>query len=231
VVPLESLLDAPPVAALRPRVAVSFDDAYRGALAHALPHLEAAGLPCTVFVAPALLGAGTTWWDALARSDGELEPGLREAALWKHRGRAPVIREWARSAGVRWREVADWAQPASETELVQAAARRGVTIGLHSWEHANLGALDAAEIESDTRRTVEWLAVRGIRPLPALAYPYGLHAPACATALAAAGVTAAFRVAGGWSGAADPPFARPRLNVPSGLSADGFALRLAGLLA
>lgn len=231
VVPLEALLDPPERSVTGPRVAVTFDDAYRGALRAAIPVLREAGLPCTVFVAPALLGAGTTWWDALAGSGGALPPASREHALWRLGGRAEDVRRWAREAGQAWREVPEWAQPASEAELLEAAAGAGVRIGLHSWKHANLAILGGAEVEADTRRTLDWLAARGIAALPALAFPYGLHSPACAGALAAAGVRAAFRVEGGWSSAGDAPFALPRLNIPSGLSADGFALRLAGLLA
>jgi peptidoglycan/xylan/chitin deacetylase (PgdA/CDA1 family) len=47
----------------RPRVAITFDDAYADAMQIALPELASRGMPATVFVAPALLGVDCTWWD------------------------------------------------------------------------------------------------------------------------------------------------------------------------
>jgi hypothetical protein len=46
-----------------------------------------------------------------------------------------------------------------------------------------------------------------------------------------AGYTAGFMIEGGWT-TPDPrdPFAIPRLNVPAGVSRDGFVLRAAGLI-
>ena len=42
--------------AARPRVAITFDDAYRGAVTVGIPELVRRGLPATVFVAPAFIG-------------------------------------------------------------------------------------------------------------------------------------------------------------------------------
>ena len=64
VVPLASIFDPPTRA--RPRVAITFDDAYAGALHAGLRELERRGMPSTIFVAPGLLGR-VTWWDALAK--------------------------------------------------------------------------------------------------------------------------------------------------------------------
>lgn len=76
---------------------VTFDDAWRGVYRNALPALRAAGLPATVFVAPALLDGAAWYWeerikfvlarvrDAVAHDggplSGDLEAALRAAGL------------------------------------------------------------------------------------------------------------------------------------------------------
>lgn len=50
----------------RPVVAISFDDGYADNLHQALPLLENADMPATVFVATAWIGGEPFWWDALA---------------------------------------------------------------------------------------------------------------------------------------------------------------------
>ncbi len=62
VVALEEMLNPPavsgerPAPSRRPRVAVTFDDAYRGAVTIAQDELTRHGFPSTLFVAPGLLG-------------------------------------------------------------------------------------------------------------------------------------------------------------------------------
>ena len=70
-------------------------------------------------------------------------------------------------------------------------------------------------------------------PLLWLSYPYGLTSPTAAQAVERAGYVGAFLVEGGWLPRQQRfyhPFALPRLNVPAGLSVEGFQLRLSGLL-
>ncbi|HEX5635142.1 MAG TPA: hypothetical protein VFX50_17985, partial [Gemmatimonadales bacterium] len=72
-------LGAPPRGP-RPRAAITFDDAYAGALALGLDAVAEHGMPATIFVAPALLGRERTWWDALAvPGAGLAEPARRHA--------------------------------------------------------------------------------------------------------------------------------------------------------
>lgn len=47
----------------RPRVAITFDDAYKSLLEHAVPVLEDKGFPATVFVPTGRLGANADWLD------------------------------------------------------------------------------------------------------------------------------------------------------------------------
>jgi peptidoglycan/xylan/chitin deacetylase (PgdA/CDA1 family) len=64
----------------RPLVAVTFDDGYADNLHEALPTLQRAGLPATVFVSTGLTGRGDSfWWEQLA--DLILGPGERPGNL------------------------------------------------------------------------------------------------------------------------------------------------------
>ena len=74
VVPLADALAPPLASTTRPRVAVTFDDAYQGAVRAGVLELVRRGMPATIFVPPGLLGGQRFWWDVLAPANGgELE--------------------------------------------------------------------------------------------------------------------------------------------------------------
>src|SRR5579862_5104874 len=64
VVPLATVLGRAPATG-RPRVAITFDDGYRGALTVGAAELRARSLPATMFISPGLVGGDGFWWDAL----------------------------------------------------------------------------------------------------------------------------------------------------------------------
>ena len=79
---------------------------------------------------------------------------------------------------------------------------------------------------------LRWLRERFDRAIPWLSYPYGLANGRVEAAAAAAGYTAALALSErAWF---DPAtvnrYAVPRLNVPAGLSLNGFVLRASGLV-
>jgi peptidoglycan/xylan/chitin deacetylase (PgdA/CDA1 family) len=120
---------------------------------------------------------------------------------------------------------------ATTDELARAVGRGRITLGAHSWSHANLCALEPTELERELSAPDEWLRARFDCVVPFFSYPYGLSSPAVEAAAARSGYRAALRVDGGWMSRAghDRPLALPRFNVPAGLSLDGFRLRLAGI--
>jgi peptidoglycan/xylan/chitin deacetylase (PgdA/CDA1 family) len=63
VVPLQTLVDGSWNGG-RPAVAITFDDAFRSVLTHALPVLGELGLPATVFVPTGALGRPAGWYEA-----------------------------------------------------------------------------------------------------------------------------------------------------------------------
>ena len=217
----------------RPRAAITFDDAYRGAVTAGVDEAVQRGLPVTIFVAPAFVGDGAFWWDTLADPHtGLLEASVREHSLHALAGRDEDIRAWAAAQGLRFVTPLDHACVASEEELASAAARPGVTLAAHSWSHPNLARLNPDEVDSELGRPAAWLEERFPGALRWLAYPYGLATPAVREAARAAGYDGAMLVSGGWL-SRDPtrtPFSLPRLNIAAGLSDAGFVLRTSGLL-
>jgi peptidoglycan/xylan/chitin deacetylase (PgdA/CDA1 family) len=227
VVPLARLFEPPDDP--RPRVAITFDDAYNGAVTLGIPELVSRGLPATVFVTPAFLGGHSFWWDALAGRDGLPEP-LRMQALEELQGKDGRVRQWASAGAHSIVEPPPDNRCASEADLAAIAAMSGVSLGSHTWSHPNLARLEGADLAEELTRPLAWLRERFSAVIPWVSYPYGRWSPAVAAAARAAGYRAGLRVDGGWYRVGrDDDFAIPRLNVPAGLSADGFALRLAGL--
>ena len=236
---LGSVADVAPLAEIdqpgdgRPRVAITFDDGYRGALSEGVRELAVRGLPATFFIAPGRLGRHVFWWDSLAHERQCLDSGVREHALKALAGRDEQIRAWALDARVLSSDrLPSYAQTATCAELIRAAAVPGITLASHTWSHANLALLRGAELVEEVERPLKWLRrLFGSRAIPWLAYPYGLHSPESLDAAANASYVGAVRMGGGWHRADDVSiYARPRLGIPQSLSLDGFRARLMGTL-
>lgn len=229
VVPITALFDAPPTSR-GPRAVITFDDAYQGSLSAGVHELAKRGLPATIFVTPGLLDS-TPWWDILAaQNHGAVAEELRRHALGDLRGDGTAILRAATTGPARSATGSRLPRIASETELAAAASKPGITLGSHSWSHRNLSTLAGAELETELARPLAWLQSRFAATVPWLSYPYGLFNESVQRAAANAGCVGAFRIDGGWMPRSDrSPYALPRLNIPSGLSIDGFRLRLAGL--
>ena len=227
VVPLATLLTPHATDDGASRVAITFDDAYTGALTAGLDELAAREMPATIFVTPALLGV-VPWWDRLADPvGGEVAPARRRYALESLEGRHEAVLQWAGPVAA---ERTDF-RLATETALLAASRRPLVTLESHTWSHANLAVLSGEALAEELTRPARWLHERTGTMPRFLSYPYGLYSARVEDAARNAGYVAAFRVDGGWTReeVRDRPFAVPRYNVPSGLSLNGFKIRLAGL--
>lgn len=209
-------------------VAITFDDAYHGAVKAGVEELIRRDLPATIFVIPDLVGDQTFWWDALGSSQM-----VREAALRVAHGRNDGILAWARGRGLSVATMPQHARSASLAELREAASYEGITLASHTWSHPNLTTLTEDECRLEYGRATDWLRCHfGCSP-GWLSYPYGLHGAAAERAASASGYHGAFAVEGGWLPRTAwelDAFSLPRLNIPAGISRNGFALRLAGLL-
>jgi peptidoglycan/xylan/chitin deacetylase (PgdA/CDA1 family) len=230
VVALETLLSGQPGSGAS-RVVITFDDAYVGAVTVGVEELRKRKMPATIFVAPGLLGT-VPWWDVLAQSNrGAVRDDLRRRALDVLAGDAEAILRSVESQSHLPARAKDLPRISTESELAGAVTTPGITLGSHSWSHRNLTALPEAELESELLRPLQWLKTRFNTVVPCLSYPYGLFNEAAQRSAAKAGYLAAFRIDGGWlpRSVPLPSYALPRFNIPSGLSLDGFRLRLAGV--
>lgn len=229
VVPLAQLLGPAPPGG-RPRAAITFDDGYRGAVRIAVEELARRGVPATLFVVPGFVGKGPFWWDAVAAGDRGVDPAVRERALGELSGKDAEVRGWAERAGLRPGTVPEWALVASEQDLRDATGHPGITLGSHTWTHPNLARLTAPELREELGRPLAWLRERYSSVIPWVSYPYGLAGPAVEAAAREAGYAAALALGGAWFPPTGVnPWAVPRVNIPSGLSENGFVMRTSGL--
>jgi peptidoglycan/xylan/chitin deacetylase (PgdA/CDA1 family) len=229
-VALTDVLRPAPRRARKPRVAITFDDAYWGAVTVGAAELARRRIPATIFVAPHFLGR-TFWWDAIAWPGGSawLDP-FREHALRALAGRDDVVRRAAVERGLRVDEPPAYLRCATEDELRQAVASAPITLASHTWSHPNLAALPPAELREELDRPLDWLTTRFECVEPLLAYPYGSVSDQVVETTRAAGYAAAVTIGGGWiRGAVRDMHRIPRMNVDTELTLDGFVLSTAGL--
>lgn len=217
----------------KPRVAITFDDAYAGAVRNALPYLAEAALPVTMFVAPAQLGGQSFWWDAVEGADGTgPTTAFRTEVLETLRGDDATARANAARFRLTLREVPAESLSCSEAELRAAlAANPLLSLGSHSWSHPSLPALDNGALRGELEESIRWIQRFGGRGVPWIAYPYGRVSRMVEHEAARAGFLGGVTIGGG--AVAHPerhPFTLPRINVASGISERGFALRVAGVV-
>jgi peptidoglycan/xylan/chitin deacetylase (PgdA/CDA1 family) len=231
VVPLRDLMGAGR-RERRPLAAITFDDAYRGALELGLQELFRRGLPATVFVAPGLLGCEGFWWDRVAAPDsGEVAPGLRGSALRDLGGRQDAVLEKASSLGLLHDPLRELYRPATEDLLDAVAHNPLVTLGSHTWGHVDLTCVPRPEAEQELRRSLKWLRARFPSNPAFLSYPYGASREDLGALALEVGYQAGFMVRGGATrlrAMHRNPMAIPRLNVPRGLSPEGLQARISG---
>lgn len=220
VVPLMELLESTDRSSRL--TAITFDDAYFGAVTQGVDLCLQEGIGCAVFVAPMLLGCLPTW-DRLADL-GRWSDSERDAFLWTERGLAEPDRV---------RTDADPCRIATEDELAAVAFRSGVTLGNHTMRHANLGALTFDEACDELSQASMWLKTRfGESYIPVSAYPYGIPPADAESVLSTQDLHFGLLVKGGWHATSQSSQSGhiPRWNVPAGISDRGFLIRVRGRL-
>ena len=206
--------------------ALTFDDGYAGSLHHAVPLLARFGIPATVFVVAEAPGRWDSfWWD---------HPDL-PGSIAPTRLRYMLDELWADEHAIqgaigpqRPPPVSPCLQPA-DWQMIAAAARQGVDIGVHSATHRRLPRLTDAELQREvsmSRRVVEREA--GVTP-DFFAYPYGLWDERVQAAVQAAGYRGAVTVEPGLNTAGADPWALRRVAIPASIRDPAFRAYAAGL--
>jgi len=214
-----------------PGMAITFDDAYRGALTLALPELSRRGIPATVFVPTSRIGNQDFWWDVLAAGGDGLDPGMREFALEELRGDEQQVRAWARGENVRCQSMPDLWRSGTVEELIVASTMDGVVLAPHSATHRALDRLPEDELLAELRDPLQWFRANGLPCRSFVAYPYGRSSPSVLAAAESVGYEGGWLVSGGWTSPTSTiRFALPRLNVPAGASVSMLMVRIAGFL-
>ncbi len=226
VVPLREIAErARSDRALGGLAAITFDDAYRGTLDHALPVLAAAGLPSTLFVVSGFSDdPAFTWWDVLA-ARGALDDERRNRELSVHRGLADEILSDTGAAPVDLPEVL---LPAPWERIVRATGN-GVELGSHTVRHANLSALGGEELEQEVTRSRNEIRERTGQDPDAVSYPYGLWNPEVLRSARQAGYRVGLTLGNRSVRGGEDPFGLPRINVPAGISPEALDCLAAGL--
>jgi len=221
-----------PSAGQTPRVAITLDDAYAGAVSVGVDELASRGLPATLFVSAGMLDRRSFWWDRLAGVDGIVASERRAHALWALAGDDDAVRGWMRAESLGELDAPEHALSATEAELDAATSQAGVTLGAHGWRHLNFAALDEDRLAGELDRPARALKARYEAYRPWVAFPYGL-ASASVEAASASMYQLGFGIEGGPATSrqiAGRPAFIPRINVPAGLSVKGLRLRVAGVI-
>lgn len=214
----------------RPRAVITFDDAYMGAVRHALPFLIDQGIPATIFVCSGWTGGEVAWWDSLVTTDG-LAESFRNAALTDCAGQGYSVIELARRRGIQMADVPDDYRIAKISDVDRLAQNPTIDIGMHSHTHANLCMLNDLELHEELASSIRETRAQYSQTVNWLAYPYGLMDDRVASAAQEMGFSGALLISGGPMKKISRynRFTIPRVNIPNGLSAAGFKVRSVGL--
>lgn len=207
-----------------PRVAITFDDAYRGTLELGLPELVSRRVPATVFVPSGLVDTGAFWWDVVPGTEVERE----DICLRSLGGDGERILQWATADGRRLATPGPFQVPGTLKAIRRAASLPGIRLAPHTRTHRNLSTLEASHIEEEFDADLRWLADRGLSVDPWVAYPYGAASPEVCH-VAADRLDAGFLVEGGpFRGGS--VYRLPRVSIPAGASAKNVLLRVTGVI-
>lgn len=214
----------------RPRAAITFDDAYAGAVDLGVEELVRLQLPATIFVAPGLLGRQELWWDRLG-SRPDFLTDERNRALHELRGDDRLVR--AEYEPVGRADLPAYARTCTVDELLAASEQPLISVGSHGWSHRNLAVLADTEVRFELERSLSWLEERMPDAMTRwVTYPYGLASEEVQAIASQLGFLGGFLSGGGGFDCSETerrPFALPRVNIPRGLSIDGFRIRATGI--
>jgi peptidoglycan/xylan/chitin deacetylase (PgdA/CDA1 family) len=227
-------------------VAITFDDGYRDNFEHALPALQARGLPAAFFLPTGFLDAPrVAWWDEIAWMAGRATAPSVPADRWlgapvdlsKHDAAAALTARFKQLPGDETAAYLDHLADATGAgraprdaaaelwmswDMVRELRARGMEIGGHTVDHPVLARLapeaQRRQVDGCVRRLEEEIGER----VTLFSYPVGTpdaFGDETRRCVRQAGIEAAFALAGGYArrGRADP-LAVPRTSIHHSMS-------------
>ncbi|MFI6445825.1 polysaccharide deacetylase family protein [Kitasatospora sp. NPDC050543] len=180
-------------------VLITFDDADRSVLTHALPELTARRIPAAAFVISELIGTDRPFWwheaDFLARHGGRARSlaGGHPAGLLP---RLKALPDPDRRRSLHELRVSARRRPPCQEQLtpedLRALRAGGVAIGNHTQGHPCLGRCDDATVRTEITGAHEALTRWLGEPPSAFAYPDGGHDPRAEAVLSELGYRLGF---------------------------------------
>ncbi|HWC00686.1 MAG TPA: polysaccharide deacetylase family protein, partial [Bryobacteraceae bacterium] len=182
--------------ALRPRLALTFDDGWKDNFTTAFPILQRSKAPWVVFVCPGLENRPFPFWPeqvmarrrpqfGAAATDRYIEhlktlpPAERDAAVAAVSHAASLPDDELLNATMTWAEM-------------RSLHQSGVALGSHTDTHQILTQLDDADVQAELKRSKEALEDTLKVPCVLFAYPNGNVTEAVRNLVAAAGYQMAF---------------------------------------
>jgi len=207
--------------------ALTFDDAYTGAVTLAVPLLRKMGLPVTMFVVAEAPGQrGAFWWDHPAITAVDSAAARRRRLLTLAGDRAKIIGE---SDQVLEAPATPETHLAADWTLLGGAAQSGIDLGAHTLTHRTLTRLADDDLRRELEAARDIIADRaGVRP-DAFSYPYGIWDARVRDAVQRAGYHSAVTLEFGLNTPGIDPWALRRINVPASISRAAFAAWTAGV--
>lgn len=202
-------------------VAITFDDAYNGVFANALPVLRDHDLPATIFVVGAASSSGESFWWDHPTVVAEATPAARNRWLHDQRGDAYGIYRDVQVTGPA--TLPEAFRPASWTTIGAAVEhQQAISIGAHTMSHQAVPRLSLVDVLKDAtgiRRVIEeHLGITARH----YAYPYGLWSQDASRAVLQVGYDAALTLDTGFCHPRVNRGCLPRLNIPAGISQAAF---------
>lgn len=222
----------------RPKAVITFDDAYRGSLTTGMEELTKRNLPATVFVTPGYLGDKAFWWDLMTpQGETGMSDAVRNMYLNEMQGMGDRIIADDRSINGNDSGMAPAFRSVHVEELRDTLSTyQHLTVGSHTWSHANLKALPPQLLKSELKKSKDWLESHVPASfVPVISYPYGLADSRVWHSVEETGYTHGFMIDGGWAEtsvdkSAQSELCLPRLNIPSEVTRNGFILRTSGII-
>jgi len=152
-------------------------------------------------------------------------------ALVQFGGRWDRVMAWAKAEGFSLQSLPESLSPATEGGLQAVAASPLVELGSHTWNHVDVTRVPPEERAQELSRSASWLLEQTGEAFVTFSYPFGGFDPAVVADVAGDGYALSFLVSGGpfrWSSVKTRPHALPRVNIPRGVSLEGFMARVRG---